>query len=46
MSEMPAGEVVRLTSLVTCQEGAVVSRTLVKAATGTVTLFAFAKDMA
>jgi quercetin dioxygenase-like cupin family protein len=39
--EMPAAEVVRLTDLVNYQEGAVVSRTLVKGATGTVTLFAF-----
>lgn len=39
--EMPAGEVVRLTELVNYQEGAVVSRTLVKRGTGTVTLFAF-----
>ncbi len=38
---MPGAEVIRLTDLVTYQDGAVVSRTLVKAATGTVTLFAF-----
>ena len=39
--EMPIAEVVRLMDLVNCQEGAVVSRTLVNRATGTVTLFAF-----
>jgi len=39
--EMPIAEVVRLIDLVNYQEGAVVSRTLVKRATGTVTLFAF-----
>jgi quercetin dioxygenase-like cupin family protein len=39
--EMPIAEVVRLIDLVTYQEGAVVSRTLVNRATGTVTLFAF-----
>jgi len=39
--EMPIAEVVRLTELVTHQEGAVVSRTLVNRTTGTVTLFAF-----
>ena len=39
--EMPRAEVVRLTDLVNYQEGAVVSRTIVKRATGTVTLFAF-----
>ena len=39
--EMPIGEVVRLIDLVNYQEGAVVSRTLVNRATGTVTLFAF-----
>lgn len=38
---MPAAEVVRLTDLVNYQDGAVVSRTLVKGATGTLTLFAF-----
>jgi hypothetical protein len=41
--EMPIAEVVRLIELVNYQEGAVVSRTLVKRATGTVTLFAFDK---
>ena len=39
--EMPIAEVVPLVDLVTYQEGAVVSRTLVNRATGTVTLFAF-----
>jgi quercetin dioxygenase-like cupin family protein len=39
--EMPIAEVVRLIDLVNYQEGAVISRTLVKRATGTVTLFAF-----
>jgi len=39
--EMPVAEVVRLTELVNYQEGSVVSRTIVKRATGTVTLFAF-----
>lgn len=39
--EMPAGEVVRLTDLVNYQDGSVVSRTIVKRGTGTVTLFAF-----
>ncbi|HSY64480.1 MAG TPA: cupin domain-containing protein [Terriglobales bacterium] len=38
---MPIAEVVRLIDLVNYQEGAVVSRTLVSRATGTVTLFAF-----
>jgi len=40
-SEMPAAEAVSLAELVTYQDGAVVSRTLVKRGTGTVTLFAF-----
>ena len=39
--EMPIAEVVRLADLVKYQEGSVVSRTIVKRATGTVTLFAF-----
>jgi len=39
--EMPIAEVARLIDLVNYQEGAVVSRTLVKRTTGTVTLFAF-----
>jgi quercetin dioxygenase-like cupin family protein len=40
-SEMPVAEVVRLADLVNYQEGSVVSRTIVKRTTGTVTLFAF-----
>jgi len=39
--EMPIAEAVRFKDLVNCQEGAVVSRTLVNRTTGTVTLFAF-----
>ena len=39
--KMSIAEVVRLTGLVNYQEGSVVSRTVVKRATGTVTLFAF-----
>jgi len=39
--EMPVAEVLRTAELVNYQEGAVVSRTLIKRATGTVTLFAF-----
>lgn len=39
--EMPTAEVSRLLELVNYQDGAVVSRTLVHRATGTVTLFAF-----
>src|ERR1035441_7289083 len=39
--EMPVAEAVRLADLVNYQEGSVVSRTIVKRATGTVTLFAF-----
>ena len=39
--EMPVAETVRLMDLVNYQEGAVVSRTLLKRPTGTVTLFAF-----
>ena len=42
--EIPAAEVIRMTDLVTYQDGAVVSRTLVKAATGTITLFAFDEE--
>jgi quercetin dioxygenase-like cupin family protein len=38
---MPAAEVVRLTDLVNYQDGAVVSRTIVKQNAGTATLFAF-----
>ena len=39
--EMPISEVVRLADLVQYQDGSVVSRTIVKRASGTVTLFAF-----
>lgn len=39
--EMPSAEVVQLTDLVNYQDGAVVSRTIVRRATGTVTMFAF-----
>ena len=39
--EMPGAEVLRLTDMVNYQEGAVVSRTLMKRTTGTITLFAF-----
>ena len=39
--EMPVAEAVKLVELVNYQEGSVVSRTIVKRATGTVTLFAF-----
>jgi quercetin dioxygenase-like cupin family protein len=39
--EMPVAEGVRLADLVNYQEGSVVSRTIVKRATGTLTLFAF-----
>ena len=38
---MPTAEVVRLADLVSYQDGWVVSRTIVKRGTGTVTLFAF-----
>ena len=38
---MPVGEIARLQDLVSYQEGAVVSRTLISRPTGTVTLFAF-----
>jgi quercetin dioxygenase-like cupin family protein len=40
-AEIPVGERVRPLDLVAYQEGAVVSRTLFKRTTGTVTLFAF-----
>jgi quercetin dioxygenase-like cupin family protein len=40
-AEMPVAKAIRLPDLVTCQEGAIVSRTLLKRASGTVTLFAF-----
>lgn len=39
--EMPQSEVVRLDELVNWQDGAVVSRTLLKRDAGTVTVFAF-----
>jgi quercetin dioxygenase-like cupin family protein len=39
--EMPVAETLRLVDLVNYQEGAVVSRTLINRASGTVTLFAF-----
>src|SRR3954467_5423998 len=39
--EMPTAEVVRMIDLVNYQDGSVVSRTIVKHSTGTVTLFAF-----
>ncbi len=39
--EMPIGEVIRLSDLANYQDGAVVSRSLVTRATGTITLFAF-----
>jgi len=39
--EIPIAVIVRLIDLVNYQEGAVVSRTLVNRATGTITLFAF-----
>lgn len=40
-NQMPSAEVLRLSDLVNYQEGAVVSRTLIKRQTGTVTAFAF-----
>jgi len=42
--EMPVAEGVRLKDLVNYKEGSVVSRTIVKRSTGTVTLFAFDDD--
>jgi quercetin dioxygenase-like cupin family protein len=42
--DMPVAEIVRLIDLVNYQDGAVVSRTLVNRATGTVTLFAFDEE--
>jgi quercetin dioxygenase-like cupin family protein len=42
-SELPGAQVVQLSELVNYQDGAVVSRTLIKRPTGTVTLFAFAE---
>jgi len=41
VAEVPAAEGVRLLDLVAYQEGAVVSRTLLKRAAGTITVFAF-----
>jgi quercetin dioxygenase-like cupin family protein len=40
-TQMPTAEVLRVGDLVSYQEGTVVSRTLLKHATGTVTVFAF-----
>ncbi len=40
-NQMSASEVLRLAELVSYQDGTVVSRTLIKHPTGTVTLFAF-----
>ena len=40
-AELPVAEQVRLLDLIAYQEGAVVSRTLLKRPTGTVTVFAF-----
>ena len=40
-NQMPGAEVVRLSDLVNYQTGAVVSRTLVKRQSGTITAFAF-----
>jgi len=40
-SEIPIAEAARLINLVHYQEGSVVSRTIIKRATGTLTLFAF-----
>jgi len=40
-SEIPIAEVIRLIDLVNYQEGSVVSRTILKRTTATVTLFAF-----
>jgi quercetin dioxygenase-like cupin family protein len=45
MSESPQG-VMKLAELVAYQEGAVVSRTIVKNAAGTLTAFAFDRDQA
>ena len=44
--EMPVAEAVRMVDLVNYQEGAVVSRTIVKRGTGTITLFAFDEGQA
>ena len=40
-NELPPAQAISLASLVTCQDGAVVSRTLLKRPTGSLTLFAF-----
>ena len=40
-NQMPGAEVVRLSDLLSYQEGAVVSRTLIKRQSGTITAFAF-----
>lgn len=40
-AEMPAAEVVGIAGLVSYQDGSVISRTLLKRTTGTITLFAF-----
>lgn len=44
VAELPVAERVRVLDLIAYQKGAVVSRTLVKRATGTVTMFAFDQD--
>ena len=41
VTEVPVAEPIRPVDLITYQQGAVVSRTLVKQSTGTVTVFAF-----
>jgi len=41
VAELPVAEQVRPLDLISYQEGAVVSRTLLKRSTGTITLFAF-----
>lgn len=43
-TEMPIAQAVRTADLVNYQDGAVVSRTLMKRATGTITLFAFDEE--
>jgi quercetin dioxygenase-like cupin family protein len=45
-NELPAAQIVRVLDLVNYQEGAVVSRTLLKRPTGTVTVFAFDAEQA
>ena len=44
MATAPKSEVLHITELVTYQEGSVVSRQIIKADAGNVTLFAFDKD--